>query len=204
VTDHHWNLKGGLWAARVMGNELNRQFGYVLDTDLLDAGNFTDLTYEKWFLGSLGRTVTTGYVSPEDFVIPMPAFDTELEVVSPDKNLDISGAFEDVVFNYDVLNWKDYYNNDVYESILWGNRPLTRIINKDSDNGLKVLIIRDSFSLATAPYFSLLFQETDLIDLRSEHGNFDGSVKTFIKEEEPDLVIYLNYISLSEETFLIQ
>jgi hypothetical protein len=52
-------------------------------------------------------------------------------------------------------------------------------------------MIRDSFSVAVAPYMALGCSELDLIDIRPTNGNFTGSVRTYIKEMQPDIVIML-------------
>ena len=65
----------------------------------------------------------------------------------------------------------------------------------------QIIFIRDSFSLALASYFSLMVKQLDMIDVRTENenfGNFDGSIKSYIKQTKPDFVILL-YDSKSYE-----
>ena len=40
-------------------------------------------------------------------------------------------------------------------------------------------------------FVSLLFKDTTVIDIRKENGNFDTSVREYIKNNKPDLVIYM-------------
>lgn len=188
-TDHHWTVDCGLWAADTLAGYLNEEYSLHLDRNLVETEKYEPLVYEDWFLGFYGRKVTLGYTDPEDFVIEIPQFDTDLELINPDKGMDQRGTFESVMYNHDVFEKKDYYDNSCYESMLYGNRPVTQIINHKQENGCKVLFIRDSFSLAMAPYFSLMVSETDLLDLRD--GFFDGSVRTYIRETKPDMVVLM-------------
>ena len=52
---------GELWDAN---NELEGR------VDALEEGNFAERVWEKVFVGSWGRKVTTVFASPEDFVLP--------------------------------------------------------------------------------------------------------------------------------------
>jgi hypothetical protein len=121
-----------------------------------------------------------------------PKFSTNFKLVIPDKEIDTTGSFRDIFVDYDTLNEQiENGGGYVYETVLYGNRPLVQITNLEKENGLKVLMIRDSFSIAVAPYMALGCQELDMIDTRSSNGNFTGSVKTYIEKMQPDVVIML-------------
>ena len=193
-TDHHWNLKGGRMAAKLIAEWLNAEYGLELNTRLLSKENFYEKRYEDWSLGSYGRKVTLANAKPDDFIIYIPKYHTDFRVVNEDINLDITGSFNQVMVDYDRLEKKNYYENICYDTLLYGNRPLTRITNNTVHNGVKLLFIRDSFSLAMAPYLALMAEQVDLIDIRSNLGDFTGSVKTFVEEESPDFVIVMTDI----------
>ena len=190
-TDHHWNVEAGIWAAGTISKVLNSKLNYNLDTEITSIERYEKKIYEKSFLGSYGIKVTRGYCVPENFTIYIPKFTTNLRIVHKDIEFDKTDSFENVVFDYNRLNSKDYYNSNRYASMLYGNRPLTQITNNLSENNVRVLFIRDSFSLAMAPYFSLMVSQTDLIDVRESNGRFNGSVKKYIEETKPDVVILL-------------
>lgn len=198
-SDHHWNTLGGKWGALKLAEYLNDKYEYNLDTSLLNQESFKANTLEKYFLGSNGRTVTLANSSPDDFTLYVPIYETNFEMINDDMGVDITGTFEEVMVDYNRLNKKDYYKNICYDTLVYGNRPLTKIKNLDNGAGPKILLIRDSYSLAMAPYLALMVSELDLIDVRNTVGNFEGSVKTFIDVEKPDIVIlmtntgYYNY-----------
>lgn len=192
-TDEHWTLEAGKYAAVEIALKINEVYPMAnLDPSILDDSRFTPTTYERLFLGALGRKVTLGYADPDDFTIFYPNFKTDFHVVAPDKEIDLSGPFEDVMFDKALLSTKDYYGFSIYEAISHGNRPLLQVTNRETGNTLKVLFIRDSFSLAVIPYFSMMARQSDWIDVRPTNGNFNGSLKTYIDETKPDVVILMH------------
>lgn len=46
-TDHHWKMSSGLWASEKIAEEINRRFGMDLDTSLLSAEKYREVTYEN-------------------------------------------------------------------------------------------------------------------------------------------------------------
>lgn len=186
-TDHHWTMPSGLWAARTIAGELNERYGYALDCSLLDEENFDTVTFPTWYMGA--RWVTSGYIRPDDFTILLPKFDTLLRVQHPDKAVDVTGDFYAAMFNQEMLTTKDYYGLSTYESVLYGNRPLSKITNLERPDGLRILLIHDSYSTMVAPYLSLLSGQIDMIDVRAGNGNFDGNLLAYIDEMQPDIVI---------------
>lgn len=189
-TDHHWTMAAGLWAAQTVAEALCER-GFALDTALLSEENFIETTYSDWYLGTQGRRVTRGYIAPDDFTILLPEFATDLRVEHPDKGIDVQGSFFDTVFDHAMLETKDYYGLSTYESVLCGNRPLTRITNNQNPDGLRVLLIHDSYSTVVAPYLSLLCGQIDMIDVRAANGNFNGSLDAYRDEMQPDIVIVM-------------
>lgn len=192
-TDAHWTLNAGRWAAGEIANKLNSMYNWNLDTTLTDDNMYETVTYEDSFLGYYGRIVTLGYAEPDDFTIYYPKFSTDLRVVALDKEIDQRGALSKVMYNYGVLDKEnfDYYDNSAYESTAFGNRPLFQITNNNADNDVKVLVIRNSFSLATIPFLSVMVLQSDWIDIRPGLGNFNGSIKTYVEETQPDVVILM-------------
>lgn len=191
-TDGHWTLEAGRFAAGEIADHINGVLAdQVLDTSVLDPELYTAKTCKKWFLGAMGRKVTLGYADPDDFTIYYPDFETSFRIQALDKQLDVEGSFAEVMFNNELLNTKDYYGTSIYEAVGQGNRPLLQITNYNSGNEMRVLVIRDSFSLAMLPYFSLMVRQSDWIDVRKTNGNFNGSIRTYVEDTHPDVVILM-------------
>ena len=45
-----------------------------LDTSLLSAEKYREVTYENWYLGAQRTEGHRGYISPDDFTILLPTF----------------------------------------------------------------------------------------------------------------------------------
>jgi hypothetical protein len=153
---------------------------------------YSRTTYQNAMFGSAGHAVTHFVEKSEDFSILFPAFETSFRLVIPDKEIDAEGTFEDIFIDYDGLQEAVGSGGGyAYEKILYGNRPLVQITNHDNENGPRVLMIRDSFSIAVSLYMAVGCSELDLIDTRPSNGNFTGSVKTYMEQMQPDIVIVL-------------
>ena len=73
-----------------------------------------------------------------------------------------SGAAEDAaLYDRSYLTQKDKYS-----AFLGGNQPLCVIKNENITDGGKILLIRDSYSDALAPFLAQSFSEVHLLDLR--------------------------------------
>lgn len=186
VTDHHWTMPAGLWAARTMAEELNARCGWALDTDLLAAENFTDRVWEGAFLGSQGRKVTLSFADPEDFVLPIPNFETDLRLTVPPWGVDQEGGF-DILWDENKIVPADYYTGNSYGAVLKGDCPYIKVENRQNPDGPVIAVLRESFAIAPSPYLSLTAGELHLIDPRY----YVGSVKELLEEIQPDIVVSL-------------
>lgn len=191
-TDHHWNVHAGLWAANIIEQQIKNEFCISLDTEFNNIELYKEKKYKNAMFGSSGHAITHFIEKSEDFSILFPKFNTNYRIIIPDKEIDKNGTFEEVFIDYDNLKKSIQAEGGfVYETLVYGNRPLVKIINKNNINGPKILMIRDSFSLAVAPYLSMSCSELDLIDTRQTNGNFTGSVRTYIEKNKPDIVLML-------------
>ena len=111
-------------------------------------------------------------------------FETEMTVDIPVHDEHRTGTFRDVMFKDSNLE-KDYYNINNYAAYTGGDYPLCIQKNDSAVNDKKILVLKDSFTVAFQPYLSFLFKEVHVIDLR----HYDGSVEEYIDEVDPDLVM---------------
>ena len=102
VTDHHWTMDTGLWAADVMAAELEERYGLAMDMSPLNPEKYEQRVWEDAFLGSQGRKVTLSYAHPEDFILPVPTFATDLHLTVPPWGSDFSGGFE-ILYNESAI-----------------------------------------------------------------------------------------------------
>lgn len=186
VTDHHWTMETGLWAAGVLAEELNARYDMELDESVLAEERFSDRTWEKAFLGSQGRKVTLACAQPEDFILPVPDFDASLRLTVPEWGLDLTGGFE-ILYDEEKIVPEDYYAGNSYGAVMMGDCPYIKVENLDNPGGPVVAVLRESFAIAPAPYLALAAGELHLIDARY----YSGSVKELLEEIRPDVVLSL-------------
>ena len=188
-TDHHWTVETGLWASREMAREMNETYGYALD-DTYDVDQYELKTYPKAAFGSEGWGVTHFVAESEDITIPFPKFETNYRLEIPNKGIDATGTFAELFIDYEKLDLIMKEGGcGAYEQILCGNTPYTKITNLNHPEGIKVLMLKDSFAIAVAPYLAELCSELVMLDVRSDNGNFTGSIISCINEFEPDIVL---------------
>lgn len=186
-TDHHWKGETGLWAAEKISEFLNSDYGYNIDTELLNDENFYSVEYPEYFLGSLGKKVTLAQTSPDDFALLYPKYDTELHYLIPSINIDKTGDFS-ITYNMEAVDGIDYYNKDPYHAYNYGDRAIIQIENlKEIEEDKKILIVHDSFSDCVISFLALGTKNVEAIDLRY----FTGSLESYIKESNPDMVIVM-------------
>lgn len=186
VTDHHWTMDTGLWAADVMAAELEERYGLAVDMSPLNPEKYEQRVWEDAFLGSQGRKVTLSYAHPEDFILPVPTFATDLHLTVPPWGSDFSGGFE-ILYNESAIPSPDYYRSNSYGAVLMGDCPYLVVENKDHSEGPVVAVLRESFAIAPGPYLSLAAGEVHFIDARY----YEGSVKALLEEIQPDIVVSL-------------
>ena len=196
VTDHHWKNTTALWAAGILAEYLNTHAGFGFDLSYFEESNYRIDKKDRYLLGGQGRCVTTAIVDPEPFSRVVPRFNTDITLQIPGKSIDVRGTYEqtmidDNLFNEiaeyspeDFENKKDAYHTSTLSNCAWGN--IHNHITPDN-KGKRILILQDSFGWFLSSYLSMDISDTDLINLNS----FTGSLRTYIRETQPDAVILL-------------
>ncbi|MBQ6970981.1 MAG: hypothetical protein IJP86_01355 [Synergistaceae bacterium] len=190
-TDHHWKPETGLWAAGKVLEILRDDLGFETEPEILRPENFRYEVYHDWFLGSQGKKVTLARTTPDDFTMIYPKFATRLRFEIPSIGLDVSGDFR-VTYDMVAVSTKDYYGKNPYGAYIYADQPLIRIVNNDSANSKKILIIHESMSNCVVPFVVLGVRELWLTDLR----HFTGSVRNFVETVRPDAVIVMYYATV--------
>lgn len=183
-TDQHWKPETAFWAYGKMAELFHDRYGYEIDDLSTDLSNYNVEHMEDWFLGSQGKKTGIVYAGVDDFDLIYPRFETEMTVDIPVHDEHRTGTFRDVMFKDSNLE-KDYYNINNYAAYTGGDYPLCIQKNDSAVNDKKILVLKDSFTVAFQPYLSFLFKEVHVIDLR----HYDGSVEEYIDEVDPDLVM---------------
>ena len=146
-TDHHWTSLGAFYGANALLESLGRE--------PLKEQDFTPETASTDFNGTLYSQSGIHWLTPdtmEYWVEEDGLTVTSWRTGSPEPGM---------LYDRSYLTQKDKYS-----SFLGGNQPLCVIRNENARDGGRLLLIRDSYSDALAPFLAQSFAEVHLLDLR--------------------------------------
>ena len=175
-TDHHWTTLGAFYGANAVLASLGRES--------LKEEDFTPEAASDTFNGTLYSTSGIHWLMPDTMEFWVE--EEGLTVTSWRTGKEEPSALYDRTY----LEKKDKYS-----AFLGGNQPLCVIKNENVTDGSKLLLIRDSYSDAMAPFLAQRFSEVHLLDLRQ----YRASAAQYAAENgiEDILVVYSvqNFIS---------
>lgn len=165
-TDHHWTSLGAGYAAQALA----RAMGY--EAPAMDSYEKTTVSTD--FLGTTFSSAGAGWAEPDAIDVYVP--DDGVSVTTYEGPEGQTGS----LYNYDKLALKDKY-----AFFLGGNKPL--IVVETERSGPKVLLIRDSYSDALAPFLTQWCAEIHLFDPRYNNSN----LPQYVAEHDIDAVVVL-------------
>lgn len=186
-TDHHWKPEAAFFAWQYLSGELDLRYGYETPAALTNPKNWGTRVLDDFFLGSQGKRVGSLYAGVDDFTIYTPKFDTNLTYTNSDGSFDRSGPFAQSVCFPERVAERDWFNGNPYTYYSGGDYAMATMVNHNNPKGPKVVLLRESFSCALAPFLALSCSELTTIDLR----HFSGDLMDTVRELEPDLVLTL-------------
>ena len=186
-TDHHWKPEAAFFAWQNLTGELDLRYGFETPSALTDPNNWNTRVLEDFFLGSQGKRVGSLYAGADDFTLYTPKFDTDLTYANSDGSFTRSGPFDQSVCFPERVAEQDWFNGNPYTYYSGGDYAMATMTNHKNPHGPKVVLIRESFSCALAPFLALSCSELTTIDLRY----FTGDLMDTIQELDPDLVLTL-------------
>ena len=192
-TDHHWNTRSGLYAAREISKYINDEYGYKTYTENLDEDKLVFKEYTNAWFGETGRKLSKTWVGAlDDFTLIKPNYDTSFEYIITgvsNKSGDFSLLLDESMLGTEY----DLYTTDLHYSYMPDVDLNTVVQNKNINDGAKILIVRDSFSIVVVPFLSLTCSEVNMWDMR----NNTESLYEYIKNNDFDMVIvaYTDYWS---------
>jgi len=187
ASDHHWTPETGLWAAGEILEELNTRYDAGFDMSKVDKANYEEELHEAMFLGALGKKTGLGYVPLDDMSILSPVYDTDFTMEIAAQGHIYKGDFVRAFIDETQLEIGDYYTKNPYASYFRDDQALVHVTNHNISEGEKVLLLKDSFGISTAPFLATAIHELDVIDLR----HFNGSLEAYVEETKPDIVVVM-------------
>lgn len=187
ATDHHWTPQTALLCTRALAERLNGEYGMEPDSALTAPEAFSAVTYEGIFLGSQGKRTGSWYAGVDDLTVLTPVYETQFTYSIPASQTERSGTFGESLLFPERLEPGDLFQTNPYTVYSGGDYALVRMVNHNNPDGPKLLLLRDSYSCALAPFLALHCSELITVDPRY----YDGDLLSCIQQEQPDLVIAL-------------
>lgn len=168
-TDHHWTGLGAYYAYRAFASAAGFQ--------PLALTAMTKKTIPN-FLGSLyyytrSETLKENPDQVDYYVIPYPTTETVY--------MSLGGSpFAAHVYQETARG------GNAYGVFLGGDHPITRIVSPNSQSTRKIVIVKDSYGNAFAPYLASHYREVWVIDYRS----FKGSLVKLMRDNGIDEILF--------------
>lgn len=185
-TDHHWTPEGAFLGFQQIAARLESGYNFPIDSKVPDRARYETTLYPALFLGSQGKRVGPWYAGKDDFNLLLPREATDgytFEI--PHKGVTRSGSFEDAFLFREMLDGGSPYTANPYAAYTGGDYPLSIAKNQNSPGGKKILLLRQSFSCALAPFLSRACSQLDIIDPRY----YEGSIREYAAGARPDLIL---------------
>lgn len=192
ATDHHWKTETCLDIAVRLGEYLNENHGFDIDKGVLDTENYDSVTFRNSFLGAEGRRTGIYYVGLDDFTVISPKFDSDFHVEIDSKETGHSerdGSFEETIMVPDKETGHYSFEDSAYYKYWGGDYSMVEVTNKRNTDGKSAVIFKDSYGITVTAFLTNMFSKITIIDIRYYEG--EESVKSIIKEAEPDVVLYI-------------
>ena len=170
-TDHHWTTMGAnrahLWLMRNL-----KDVGWT--------GSDYPLTLQSdSFYGTTWSSSGAGWVKPDSIYTMIPEGGARGHVT-------VTGYPEGSPVESSLYHPEKLEVKDKYAFFLGGNQPLCVIKNPDAEGG-KLLVVRDSYADALAPFLAEEFQEVHLLDLRY----YNLPVRQYAEANDIDTILVL-------------
>lgn len=190
ATDHHWRIGTAFEAARLAAGEIADAVDApeLARTPRLDRGNWEWRTLRSAFLG--GDAYRTGrlFVPPEDFEYALPKFETDISLASRGGSIRARGDFRKSVVAAKRL--RPDADATAKRYFCYGeNLDVLRYVNHSPASPLRVMLVKDSFALPVAAFWSTVFAEVVVVDTRRfGEGVF---LRDLVDACRPDVVVEL-------------
>ncbi len=202
-TDHHWNYYGAFRGFSEILRQLDERFpDSGIDLSCGNIENWESHTVKSWLLGSRGRRTGRFFAGLDDMTYYTPKFETHMSCEIFDTGEYYEGDFTQANIRTEKISGdRDLYGKNAYCMYMGEDYGYVMQRNPNAAGNLKILLIKESFSLPLQAYLSTAFQYIDSVDPRYLENI---TVKDYIDSVKPDLVILAlnpNVIHLCPEDF---
>ena len=185
-TDHHWAPLGAYYAAQMIAKTAGVPFK--------DLSHYEQKVVRN-FVGSMFRYSGDISVkrSPEDFVYHEPIgveYETTYITYAVDENYQVTGSYGPTRGKY-FHTFKDG-SGGAYCTFMGGDSKITQV-RTSTDNGRRMLLIKDSFGNAIPGYLFFSFEEIHVVDARY----FTRNIVEYVKQNGITDLIFGNNVSFA-------
>ena len=178
-TDHHWTTLGAFYGANVIFE--------TMGMSPLSEKDYEPVVVSDNFCGTLWSASGAWWTMPDT-----------IETWVLNEGIKVTSWFDMKPEEGNLYHGAYLEKKDQYSFFLGGNQPLCVIETQKS--GDKLLVLRDSYTDALAPFLTEQFSEIHLLDLRYNKSN----VLEYINENEIDVVLILyGFSGFSEDRNLV-
>ena len=176
-TDTHWAPLGAYYAYTAFCEAADQTAAPLSDFTVSTVEDFTGYLYVATGESCLAE-------NPDHIDLYEPGFDYIIEL------------------SYDGVSFTELsgmYAPDEgmgYSMVLWGDNPLVRITNHDDASGRKLLLVKDSYGNAIAPFLAANYSEVHVADFRS----FPGKLPAYCQDNGITDVLFFNNV-MSANTY---
>lgn len=168
-TDTHWTALGAYYATSIFAGKAGVSFDDITD--------YTEYRREG-YIGTMYKYSdynSTIYNNPEDFPVYYPNADYTVTYYS--KN-DYSA---DPISHEGGFFWEisDEQKSSWYSTFLRGDNYAVKAVNNNCNNGRKLLIVKDSYGNALAPFLINGFEEIYIVDARVFNDKLSNTIEEF-------------------------
>lgn len=185
ITDPHWRLETALWATGKIAAYANENYGFEFDVNCFSEENYNITEYQNAFMGTQGLALHLAENRKEDFKTVYPIEEGLYNINILSRELDLTGSFKEVF----IMPGREGVATRMYDSWRVRNDALVKIDNLQAEHNQdkKILLLYDSFSWPL-----MLYLATDVAEIDAIHRmTFNGSIRTYVEQTQPDLVIML-------------
>ena len=166
-TDHHWTSLGAGYGANVLLE--------AMGLESLDLNSYEKVTVSDQFYGTIFSSSGVRWVSPDT-----------IDIYIPEEGVTVTSNFTGKEEPGEMYVEEYLEKKDKYSYFMGGNQPLC-VLEKENSDGPRVLVIRDSYSDAMAPFLTQRCSQVHLFDLRYNLT----SIQQYVAEHEIDHVVVL-------------
>lgn len=171
-TDHHWTAEGAYYAYVAFCREAGINYPSLHELEKHTIENFKGTIYGETRDAKLGANpdYVDYYITATNYKAQMF---TKQAPTTP----------------YPVPAWADFaQGGNAYSVFIYGDNPVFQMDNLDIENGDNVLLLKDSYGNAFAPFLMASYDKVFVIDYR----HYENSLFDFIVDNDIETVIFLN------------